>query len=288
MNVMGRYGSDSSRNYMAALRYRGHGAHDRRRVPPCCGVRASHQQRGRSGRTGTAARAREILVRPCDGGGGRAAAGRIRRVTEQLFDFHEMSRRMLGVHWQEGSVPQQEEFVQLFTEMLERMYLTNIASLPLAASEVRGRADLGGLCARQLPDCRPPWRHVGRVPAGGPRRAVGNLRHRRRGSENLVSSYRSRSSIRYCAASFASLLERLRSREAERPNRAGAVEGHHGTHDIRWIDPSAPRRFRVDESTSSKRSRNAIATSTPIMSACHSVPEPSCTSSSSFSGRQAS
>jgi phospholipid transport system substrate-binding protein len=37
-----------------------------------------------------------------------------------------------------GSVPQQEEFVQLFTEMLERMYLTNIASLPLATVKFEG------------------------------------------------------------------------------------------------------------------------------------------------------
>jgi len=35
-------------------------------------------------------------------GGQRQAE--IRRVTEQLFDFHEKSRRMLGVHWQEGSL----------------------------------------------------------------------------------------------------------------------------------------------------------------------------------------
>jgi len=67
----------------------------------------------------------------------------IRRVTEQLFDFHEMSRRILGAHWQEGSASQQEEFIQLFAEMLERMYLTSIASIPRAAIQFEGELIAG-------------------------------------------------------------------------------------------------------------------------------------------------
>lgn len=44
---------------------------------------------------------------------GGARQAEIRRVTDELFDFHEMSRRMLGARWQEGSEPEQEEFVRL-------------------------------------------------------------------------------------------------------------------------------------------------------------------------------
>jgi ABC-type transporter MlaC component len=144
--------------------------------------------------------------------GGRRQA-EIRRVTEQLFDFHEMSRRMLGGHWQEGSVPQQEEFVQLFTEMLERMYLTNIASLPLAAVKFEGElisgdyARVNSRIAGRRGDTSVEYRLVGHdgqwVVYDIAVEGVG-----------LASSYRSQLNSILRNASFASLLERLRSREA--------------------------------------------------------------------------
>jgi phospholipid transport system substrate-binding protein len=56
-----------------------------------------------------------------------------RRVVEELFDFDEMCRRMLADHWQEGTAYQQGEFVRLFTELLERSYLSGLRSVPPAA-----------------------------------------------------------------------------------------------------------------------------------------------------------
>jgi phospholipid transport system substrate-binding protein len=144
-------------------------------------------------------------------GGQRQAE--IRRVTEQLFDFHEMSRRMLGVHWQEGSVPQREEFVQLFTEMLGRMYLTNIASLPLATVTFEGElisgdyARVSSRIAGRRGDTSVEYRlvdHDGQWMVYDI--AVEGV--------SLVSSYRSQFNSILRNASFASLLERLRSREA--------------------------------------------------------------------------
>jgi phospholipid transport system substrate-binding protein len=46
----------------------------------------------------------------------------IRRITENLFDFPEMARRSLARHWTERTVEQREEFVRLFTDLLERVY----------------------------------------------------------------------------------------------------------------------------------------------------------------------
>ena len=136
----------------------------------------------------------------------------IRRVTEELVDFHEMSRRILGARWQEGSASQQEEFVQLLAEMLERMYLTNIASMPLAAVKFEGEliagdyARVSSRIAGRRGDTSVEYRlvdHAGQwVVYDIAIEGVG-----------LVSSYRSQFTSILRNSSFASLLERLRSRE---------------------------------------------------------------------------
>jgi phospholipid transport system substrate-binding protein len=52
----------------------------------------------------------------------------LREVGEALFDFHEMGRRALGQHWAGRTPQEQEEFVRLFTDLLERSYLLAIGS----------------------------------------------------------------------------------------------------------------------------------------------------------------
>ena len=42
------------------------------------------------------------------------------------FDFSEMSRRSLGAQWRKLSPQDQEEFVRLFTDLLERTYINQI------------------------------------------------------------------------------------------------------------------------------------------------------------------
>jgi phospholipid transport system substrate-binding protein len=66
------------------------------------------------------------------GRGGRGDAERarteIRRVAGDLFDFGEMSRRALSRHWAARTATEQVEFVRLFTDLLERGYLSRIQS----------------------------------------------------------------------------------------------------------------------------------------------------------------
>jgi len=50
----------------------------------------------------------------------------IRRVAADLFDFDEISRRVLSRHWTERSAEEQTEFVALFTDVLERTYIGRI------------------------------------------------------------------------------------------------------------------------------------------------------------------
>jgi phospholipid transport system substrate-binding protein len=50
----------------------------------------------------------------------------IRRVATDLFDFDEISRRVLSRYWTERSAEEQAEFVRLFTDVLERTYIGRI------------------------------------------------------------------------------------------------------------------------------------------------------------------
>jgi phospholipid transport system substrate-binding protein len=50
----------------------------------------------------------------------------IRKVAEGLFDFTETGKRALGRHLQELNESQQREFVSLFTDLLERSYISRI------------------------------------------------------------------------------------------------------------------------------------------------------------------
>ena len=62
-------------------------------------------------------------------------AGKTKERRDQLkqilfarFDFTEMAKRALGANWRRRSAKEQEEFVQLFTELLERAYADIIES----------------------------------------------------------------------------------------------------------------------------------------------------------------
>ena len=50
----------------------------------------------------------------------------VRRVATELFDFEEMARRSMSRHWGTRSKAEQQEFVELFTDLLERTYLSRI------------------------------------------------------------------------------------------------------------------------------------------------------------------
>lgn len=50
----------------------------------------------------------------------------IRKVAEQVFDVTETAKRALGPHWNKRTPAEQEEFVQLFADLLERTYIAKI------------------------------------------------------------------------------------------------------------------------------------------------------------------
>lgn len=52
----------------------------------------------------------------------------IRQAVHKRFGFDEMAQRALGQHWRPLSPQQQQEFVGLFTDLLERSYINRIES----------------------------------------------------------------------------------------------------------------------------------------------------------------
>ncbi len=50
----------------------------------------------------------------------------VRKIADDIFDFPEVARRSLGRHWQPLTEKQREEFTALFSDLLERSYVTKI------------------------------------------------------------------------------------------------------------------------------------------------------------------
>jgi phospholipid transport system substrate-binding protein len=50
----------------------------------------------------------------------------VRKIANEIFDFSETARRSLGRHWQTRTPAEREEFVQLFSDLLERSYISRV------------------------------------------------------------------------------------------------------------------------------------------------------------------
>lgn len=52
----------------------------------------------------------------------------VQRIADRLFDFQEMARRALALHWRERTPQEQGEFVAVFKQLLSRAYLGRLES----------------------------------------------------------------------------------------------------------------------------------------------------------------
>jgi phospholipid transport system substrate-binding protein len=50
----------------------------------------------------------------------------VRKIANEIFDFNEIARRALARHWQPLTDKQRVEFVSLFSDLLERSYISKI------------------------------------------------------------------------------------------------------------------------------------------------------------------
>jgi phospholipid transport system substrate-binding protein len=62
---------------------------------------------------------------------------KIRQAVLQRFSFDEMAQRALAQHWRTLTPPQRQEFVGLFTDLLEGSYITRIANSNPGPQSVR-------------------------------------------------------------------------------------------------------------------------------------------------------
>jgi phospholipid transport system substrate-binding protein len=51
---------------------------------------------------------------------------RLKEIVDPLFDYEEMARRSLGIHWRRRSPQEQKEFVKLFRNFIEKIYSDKI------------------------------------------------------------------------------------------------------------------------------------------------------------------
>jgi phospholipid transport system substrate-binding protein len=52
----------------------------------------------------------------------------VQRIADRLFDFQEMARRALALHWRERTPQEQAEFVAVFKQLLSRAYIGRLES----------------------------------------------------------------------------------------------------------------------------------------------------------------
>jgi phospholipid transport system substrate-binding protein len=68
----------------------------------------------------------------------------IREIVREMFDFDEISRRVLSRHWQTLQREEQAEFVTLFRDLLERAYLTQVETAANEKILFLGESSEGG------------------------------------------------------------------------------------------------------------------------------------------------
>ena len=137
----------------------------------------------------------------------------IRQVGEALFDFKEMGRRVLAQHWTDRSPQEQEEFVRLFTDLLERSYLTAMGNRRSGTVTFQGESIEGSSAqvrSRFITDRGTEIPMEYRLLESGGRWAAYDVVVE---GVSFISSYRSQFNSIIRSSSFAGLLDKLRERE---------------------------------------------------------------------------
>jgi phospholipid transport system substrate-binding protein len=145
----------------------------------------------------------------------------IREAAVALFDFDEMSRRLLGQRWIDASPEEQRDFVTLFTDLLERAYLNTLGNYRLATITFQGETISGSYAQVQS-----------RMAAGKGEVAIEYRLREQDGrwavydvavdGVSLISNYRSQFNSILKRMSFVQLLDRMRNTEASVESRQGS------------------------------------------------------------------
>lgn len=163
-----------------------------------------------------------IAQSPSEGGSEDRRSG-IRRVAHELFAFNEMARRVMGQHSKDCLPQEQQEFARLFADVFTQAYVTTVErysgeNVAFLGEEVTGAlAQVRSLVITtrgsrisieyQLLERDSRWAVYDIVLDGA----------------SLVSTYRSQFTSSIRTASFAQLMERMRTERLTSPARAAGA-----------------------------------------------------------------
>ena len=139
----------------------------------------------------------------------------MRKIARDLFDFEEVTRRTMSRHWAARSAEERAEFVGLFTDLLERSYITRVEAYAGENITYFGEAiDAGYATVRSkiLTDRRSEIALDYRLHLREGRWRVYDLQI---DGVSFVSTYRSQFDRIIQAESYGALLERMRKKSFE-------------------------------------------------------------------------
>ncbi len=138
----------------------------------------------------------------------------LRQVAAELFDFNEMARRALARHWTERSAQERQEFVRLFTDLLERSYVGKVETFAAERIVYLGETIDGDYAAVRTKimarKTEIPVEY--RLYRNGQHWAVYDVLFE---GVSFVSTYRSQFNRIIQTSSFAQLIDKMRQKETE-------------------------------------------------------------------------
>ncbi len=140
---------------------------------------------------------------------------KIRAAANEVFDFAEIARRTLGRHWASLTEPQRKEFVALFSDLLERSYVTRIEQYggeKIVYASERGEGDLASVGTKILTKGGSEVPVDYRMAKRGDRWLVYDVNVE---GVSLVSNYRTQFNKIIQTEGVAELLKRLRTKQDE-------------------------------------------------------------------------
>ncbi len=140
----------------------------------------------------------------------------VRKISEEIFDYQETARRALGQHWNARTPEEQREFVQLFADLLDRAYFSKIdryqgEKVRYGAETINGdEAMVKTMILTRAGGSEVPVDY--RMHQAGGRWLVYDVNIE---GVSLVSNYRTQFNKIVQTESYASLVQKLRAKDAE-------------------------------------------------------------------------
>jgi phospholipid transport system substrate-binding protein len=139
----------------------------------------------------------------------------VARVTDEIFDFTEMSRRALGRHWDPLTAAERQDFALVFSELLKRSYFARLDEYGSRKPVFRGETVEGGdvIVSTTLDFSRGTT-----VPLDYAMHSLGErwrVYDVRLDGTSLVANYRAQFSRIIRTSSYATLVTRLRTQQSD-------------------------------------------------------------------------